>query len=213
MTRDLARLAVKVVHVAWMSVALGFALELVALAVVLATAGNPTLFGVVGSVCGRVSWSVVVCSALAVAAAVPRVAVPAAGLTGFLVAPATAVAAKVIQKVITEALSGASTPFPFALVLSLALLKGVEYLWLGSALAWLGRRDGGFLASVGLGLGTGLVFGTLAVGITAAVVGPDLGAAVASFVNELLFPVGCAVILYGAERLARLLLPLAAASG
>lgn len=207
MNRELLAVALKIVHVAWLSVLLGVGLELLTLVLVVVTGGKTDALGVAVGVLCKVSWSVVVCAALAVASAIPRVSVPAAGLTGLLVAPTTTVAVRVLQKVLLELLAGASITLPWLLVGATAVVKGAEYLFLGLVLAWLGNRNAGFLAALAAGLGTGVVFGGAVTLLVVFLSAPALSAVLAALANEVLFPVGCAVVLYGAERLARLVVP------
>jgi hypothetical protein len=86
-------------------------------------------------------------------------------------------------------------------VTTLAVLKALEYGVLGFVLASLARRrDLGAAAHAGIGLATGAAFGTA----TLFVLPPaPLAAQVARGVNELLFPAGCALVLFAARALRR----------
>ena len=86
---------------------------------------------------------------LALCSALPRAAVPVTGLAGLLVAPAVTLATRVMQRALMEALAGVTGPFPIGLVLGLSAIKGVEYATLGGLVAWMERRESGFLASLG----------------------------------------------------------------
>lgn len=205
MSPALRQLALKTLHVAWMAVLLGLGVEAALLLLNLLLGREPTALGAVVSALSRVTWSVIVCSALAIATALPRAALPLSGLTGLLLAPTVTLMTRVMQRVLMEALAGVSGTFPLGLVLGLSAIKGVEYGLLGLLVAWMERREAGFLASLGLGAAVGVVFGGLAVGLSALVAGPPLVDLAVAFVNELLFPVGCAVALYGAGRLARMM--------
>jgi hypothetical protein len=188
-------------------VGLALVLEVLVLMLALATGNSATLLGLVASVLSRVSWSVIVCAALAVTTALSKLAVPASGLAGLLVAPAATLFAKVLQKTLTTALTGATMALPVGVLLAMAALKGVEYLWLGAVLAWLGQRDFGFLAALAVGTVTGLTFGAAVTGINSMFLDTSSSLLLVGFVNELLFPVGCSIILVGAEKLARLMVP------
>lgn len=83
-------------------------------------------------------------------------------------------------------------------------MKGVEYGCLGLLLGWVGGRAwGGAAAHVAAGLAVGTVFGGLILGLTFV---PDPGAISAADllsrgINELLFPVGCSLVLFSARSL------------
>ena len=81
----------------------------------------------------------------------------------------------------------------------LAVLKGIQYGGLGHGLTWAGKRFGGSAtAHVGTGLATGVVFG----GVTLALMAPlPTTALVVKGLNEVLFPVGCSLVVYAASAL------------
>lgn len=83
--------------------------------------------------------------------------------------------------------------------LLIALIKGLEYGCLGLAVGWVGLRPwGGLTAHVAVGsiFGGTIVFLTL--GLTPQ---PPAAAILSRGVNELLFPVGCSVVLFSAGAL------------
>ena len=205
MSPALRQLALKTLHIAWMAVLLGLGVEATLLLLNLAIGHEPSALGTAVSALSRVTWSVIVCSALALCSALPRAAVPVTGLAGLLVAPTVTLATRVMQRALMEALAGVTGPFPIGLVLGLSAIKGVEYATLGGLVAWMERRESGFLASLGAGTGVGVLFGGVAVGLSALVADPPLADLAVAFVNELLFPVGCTAALYGAGKLARMM--------
>ena len=83
------------------------------------------------------------------------------------------------------------------MLIALGALRGVEYLCLGAALAILAQRKSRPGAYLVAGLTVGVVFGAIVLLLT-----PTTTRSIAGLlgwgVNELLFPMGCAVILYGA---------------
>jgi hypothetical protein len=86
------------------------------------------------------------------------------------------------------------------------VLKAAEYGCLGAALGWIGRRAwGGVRAHLGIGLVTGLVLGAVMLVLAAQSAPKPLGAEVLVLrgINELLFPVGCAPVVYAAEVIGR----------
>jgi hypothetical protein len=83
-------------------------------------------------------------------------------------------------------------------------IKAAEYACLGLALGWVGRRAwGSALGHLAVGLMTGVVFGGvfLAVVVQSAPGPLSTPALLAKGVNELLFPVGCALVVFIAEVL------------
>ena len=85
------------------------------------------------------------------------------------------------------------------------MIKGVEYGCLGMAVAWLGSRTwGGAADHAGLGLLVGTVFGgTLVASTLVFVPATPTAALVSQGINELLFPVGCSLVLFSAGALER----------
>ncbi len=87
----------------------------------------------------------------------------------------------------------------------IALIKAVEYGCLGLAVGWVGTRPwGGVVAHVAVGLAVGLVFGGTTLTLTLLST-PQLAAAdiLSLGVNELLFPVGCSMVLFSAGALGK----------
>jgi hypothetical protein len=77
------------------------------------------------------------------------------------------------------------------------------------AVAWLGSRSwGGAAAHAGLGLLVGTVFGGTLVAVTLAFVpATPVAALVLQGINELLFPVGCSLVLFSAGALGERISP------
>ncbi len=191
---DLARL---VFHGAWMSVALGLALQLAALAVGLAFGKSPEVNSFVAELTQKVSWSVFVCVGLTVGAAAARLLPMVTGVVGLLAAPLAFVVAKVAQKWVQEMLKIPPSPAGAPTALTLAMLKGAEYAVFGWALARLARTPGrGLRWFAGLGAIVGVVFAAVVVGmvLAGAPARPPMAALTARALNEALFPVGCAVV-------------------
>jgi len=149
----------------------------------------------------RVSWSVIVCEGLGLGTAAIKSRFPAMGLAGLISAPIAFNVSRGARKGMSgflEAIQAAGSPSPVAL----ALGKGFEYGCLGIALAWLGghskRRP---LSYVAVGLTTGIVFGGVIFALNVAAA-PSALAASAVFawaINELLFPIGCSLVIFTAE--------------
>jgi hypothetical protein len=192
--------------VAWLAILLGFAMEILLL---LFTAGFEILPGfrsILVDLIGKVSWSALVCVGLAIGTAASKVRAPFMGLLGLLAAPLAFHVSRTLQQGVAKTLEVAAAGAPvgsYTLIL-LALLKAVEYGCLGAAIGWIGRRPwGGALAHLAVGLAVGILFGGAIVSFTYWTAPEPLAAAdlFSRGVNEILFPVGCSMVLYSATAL------------
>jgi hypothetical protein len=190
-------------RVAWLAILLGLAME--GLLLLLGT-GFGDLLGLKPIVAGlvkNVSWSMFVCVGLALGTTLSKIRVPAMGLLGFLAAPLAFEVSRVLHKGTLEALAVSGGGSDDLSPLLIAVIKGLEYGCLGIALGWLGHRPwGGAIAHVAAGLVVGLVFGGL---ILLLLLGsspqPPAADLVSRGMNEVLFPVGCALALFSAGAL------------
>jgi hypothetical protein len=196
-------LGVRILHVAWMSILLGLAMEVVIIAVV-------TIYGSPGGGASfmtdalqKVSWSFLVCVGLAIgSAAAKAIRAVAMGLLGLLAAPVAFTLARALNKAASQMLGvlpppSAATPS----VMWLAAIKAAEFACLGFVSGWLATKAWATLRThFALGLTVGLVFGglMLAYTISASDPKPSTAQLVALGVNEVFYPVGCALILYAA---------------
>ena len=126
--------------------------------------------------------------------------------TGLLAAPLAFSVARGMHKGAMEALSvatdAAGGPSPFLI----ASIKGLEYGLLGFALSAVQKQSwGGALACTVVGLAAGVLFGgaILFFSIEAAAGPIPHSALIARAVNEILFPVGCALVIFSAEVLGK----------
>lgn len=188
---------------AWLAILLGLGFEVVLLAIsVYGGSGTGTF---VADLVKSVSWSVFVCVGLAVGTAIANARVPLMGVLGLLAAPLAFEVSRALHKGTVEALAlSGGADVPGTATFLLAVVKGVEYGCLGLLLGWVGGRAwGGAAAHVAAGLAVGTVFGGLILGLTFV---PDPGAISAADllsrgINELLFPVGCSLVLFSARSL------------
>jgi hypothetical protein len=196
----------QILRVAWLSIGLGLLLELVllVLAAYTDTAGDsPKPF--VADLAQKVSWGFIVCVGIAFGSTAGKVREAAMGILGLLSAPAGFAIARAIHKGVGAALGlagpAAAGAFPFVI----AGLKGLEYGLLGAAIGWVGKKAWGLGAHVLTGILIGLTFGgAILWALAAASPGPDpLVTLLSRGVNELLFPVGCSLVLYASGALAR----------
>jgi Family of unknown function (DUF5317) len=190
-------------RVAWLAILLGLLLQL---ALLLMAAGFGTAISprpLLVDAFRTVSWSLLVCVGVALGRVAAKGRVPLEGLAGLLAAPLALTAANIVQKGVAEALEVAGTRAGPAPLWVLAL-KAAEYAFLGMALGWVGRRAwGGALGHVAAGLVTGVGFGGAFLTLTVLAAPPPLPSLLAKGVNELLFPVGCALVVFIAEVLGR----------
>ena len=199
-------------RVAWLAILLGLLLQL-ALLLVAAGFGKGISPGtVLAETLRTVSWSLLVCVGVALGRVAAKGRVPLEGVTGLLAAPLALTAANAVQKGVAEAVNAAGIPAGPAPLWVLAI-KAAEYGCLGLALEWVGRRAwGSALGHLAVGLMVGVVFGGvfLTVVVQSAPTPLSTPSLVAKGVNELLFPVGCALVVFIAEVLRTHLDPAAA---
>jgi hypothetical protein len=190
-------------RVAWLAILLGLLLQLAVLLVAAGFGKDISPRPVLAETVKTVSWSLLVCVGVALGRVAAKGRLPLEGVTGLLAAPLALTAANAVQKGVTEAVDAASVPAGSAPLWVLAI-KAAEYGCLGLALEWVGRRAwGSALGHLAVGLLTGVVFGGvfLAVVVQSAATPLSTPSLLAKGVNELLFPVGCALVVFIAEVL------------
>jgi hypothetical protein len=193
-------LRIILLRVAWLSILLGLVMQ--SLLALVQMAGVTEVEAFAAQLTGRISWSFIVCMGLAVGTGVSGANPPVMGLTGLFIAPIAFNISRSLQKGVSDlvgASSAAVGPDPFAI----ALLRGAEYLLLGLAVGWVARRVwGGAMAHIGVGLVVGLVFGSAALALNPEFT-PSLAAVLTWGINEILFPVGCALVLFVSDALGK----------
>ena len=192
--------------VGWLSILLGIGMECLLL---LASAGFhafPAARAVIADFAQKIAWSYFVCVGLAFGAVSSKRSIPAMGFSGLVSAPGAFYLAKGLHKGLLEALSvsGPAAGIPGAF--QLASIKAAEYACLGMLVGWIGKQawgNGKMHAITGLALG--LVFGGFIIYLTlqGAAKPPAPAVLVSKGINEVLFPVGCSLVLYAAGALAR----------
>jgi hypothetical protein len=200
-------------RVAWLAILLGLLLQLAVLLVAAGFGKDISPRPLLAETLKTVSWSLLVCVGVALGRVAAKGRLPLEGVTGLLAAPLALTAANTIQKGVAEAVDAAGVPAGPAPVWVLAI-KAAEYGALGLALNWVGRRAwGSALGHLAVGLLTGVVFGGLflAVVVQSAPSPLSTPSLVARGLNELLFPVGCALVVFIAEVLRTHLDPATAA--
>ena len=188
-------------RVAWLAILLGLGMEVLLL----------VLGGAVGDVLGvgpivadfvrNITWSVFVCVGLAVGTAVAKARVPLMGFLGLFSAPLAFEASRVFHKGTLEALAVSVPGGEAVSPVLIAVVKGIEYGCLGLGVGWVSQRPwGGAAAHVAVGLLVGLVFGSVEIALASTVAPlPPLPDLLVEGINDVLFPVGCALVLFSAD--------------
>jgi len=199
-----SRTAEQLFRAAWLAIVLGIALEIVALVLARSFGALKGARPVIADLAQKTSWSLFVCVGVAFGTALARGRAALGGLLGLIAGPVAFQGARIVHKSVSEAMAlsaaAASGPSP----LLLGALKGIEYGALGAFLAWLRRQPRRSASDyVFGGLACGVVFaGTVAalvIGASPAI--PTVAALAPRVVNELLHPIGCALVVFAATEL------------
>jgi hypothetical protein len=198
-------LGATLLRVAWLAVILGLVMELLLLVLGGAVGDALGLKPFVADLVRNVTWSVFVCAGLAVGTAVVKARAPLMGFLGLVSGPLAFEASRVFHKGTLEALAitgGGGGDLSPVLV---AVIKGIEYGCLGLGVGWVSqRRWGGAAAHVAVGLLVGLAFGSMELALVAgATPPPPTSDLFVEGVNEVLFPVGCSLVLFSAGVLGK----------
>jgi hypothetical protein len=190
-------------RVAWLAILLGLLLQLALLLVAAGFGTAPSPGPLLAETLKTVSWSLLVCVGVALGRVAAKGRMPLEGVTGLLAAPLALTAANTVQKGVAEAVNAAGVPAGPAPLWVLAI-KAAEYACLGLALNWVGRRAWhSALGHLAVGLMIGVVFGGMFLTVVVQSLPTPLAtpALLAKGLNELLFPVGCALVVFIAEVL------------
>jgi hypothetical protein len=204
---------VTLLRVAWLAILLGLLLQLALLLVAAGFGTAPSPRPLLAETLKTVSWSLLVCVGVALGRVAAKGRMPLEGVTGLLAAPLALTAANTVQKGVAEAVNAAGVAAGPAPLWVLAI-KAAEYACLGLALNWVGQRAWhSALGHLAVGLLVGVIFGGLFLTMVAhsAPAPPATPALLAKGLNELLFPVGCALVVFIAEILRTHLDPATAA--
>ena len=186
-------------RIAWASVLLGLVMEVLILVAALLLGTRPGVRAVLADTVQKVAWSTIVCLGLGIGTSAAKNAPPIAGVFGLVAGPIGFIVARTLHQGVSQALGVALGGTAHPSVAVLAILKGVQYGGLGHGLTWVGKRFGAHvIAYVATGLGVGVVFGGLTLVLMSPLATPAL---VARGINEMLFPVGCSLVVYSAKAL------------
>lgn len=196
----------RALRVAWLAVFAGIAVQVLVLVARMAAGGAFPGAQFFATLAQGVSWSVLVCGAVAIGTVAARARSAITGLIGLIAGPISWGLAKGVQKGVQSLLSVKEdqiTSFFF----QISAIKGLEYAVLGAALGFMvGKKWANVWAHVALGMTIGAGFAAIIVPMSIAKAAsggsPLPGPAVASMtVNEFVFPIGCALVIYAVQRM------------
>lgn len=196
----------RVLFAAWLAALLGIIFEGILLAVVSGMGESRSAKSAIAGIVQNVSWSTIVCVGLAIGTTASKLRAPLMGLLGLFSAPLAFVVARSAHQSAVQALSLASAAAGGPSPMVLALVKGVEYLVLGTILGWISRRPtvraGAYMAT---GLIVGTIFGSTILAITYHAMSQTIRTTqlVSMGINELLFPFGCSLVLFTAGMMSK----------
>ncbi|MDZ4774764.1 MAG: hypothetical protein SGI72_16690 [Planctomycetota bacterium] len=197
--------------VAFWSVIVGVALELLILGIVAIEKDLPESARAIAQVASKVSWSGVVCFGISCGLAASNSRAAVMGFLGAVSGPVGFAIARSVHKGTLQAISNARAVASPEL-LSPYLLAGIKALEYGLFGIWLGRltqRDGARIGSyVRAGATIGIVFAVVIVSLFKNAK-PDMSTIElgAKGVNELVFPLGCAFVLFVTKRTSAVVRP------
>jgi hypothetical protein len=206
---DAANVTVKrILTAAWLAAFAGVFAQMLVVAVRVWAGGATEAIGFLAEIAQGVSWSVLVCAAIAVGTLATKAREHIAGLIGLLAGPLAWAAAKGVQKGV-QALAGAPQDQLTPLFWSVCGWKGIEYALLGLGLARLVSAPAATLrAYLTLGVLTGLMSACVVIALNlnnAAASGVALPAPrmASLFANEIFFASACCVVIFTAQQLTR----------
>jgi len=195
----------RVALVALFAVGLGFAMQSLILATRLLAGGPPAQLSFVADVAQGVTWSAFVCTGVAVGVVVGRTRKLLAGLFGLIFAPLGIALAKASQKAMLAVTNALDKPDMLPLVM-LGSVRAIEYGLLAWLLAALAEKEVARpTAYVSIGATIGILFGGLLVLMTLSVGSPNPTTAqlAGMIVNEVGSPIGCALLIFLGQLVAR----------
>jgi hypothetical protein len=197
------RAVARILTVVWMAITLGILVQLAVLATKTAAGAPWPGLNWLPDLLNGVTWAVFVCAGVVLGTLASRARSAAMGLLGLISAPVGFSLAKGLQRGLQSMLDAQVDRITPALY-ALCAVKAVEYACLGAAVGWLlGRHDTRALHFALAGLAAGMIFGGVNVWITAVVAKAKPPVVFGAAVNELIFPIGCALVIYLATSAAR----------
>lgn len=201
LAEDPRRILRRIALIALSAIALGFLMQGLILAVKLSSGAPFPGARFLVDLAQGVTWSFVVCAGVGIGTSIMKARAALVGLLAMVCAPLAIAMAKSSQKVMASVVGAVDQPA----VLSLATISGlraVEYGLLGWWLGTLARREisqaGPYLKAGG---SLGVLFGGAIAALTYQValskgLTPQPPQILATVVNEVAFPIGCAFVIY-----------------
>jgi len=193
----------RVLTVVWMAIMLGIVVQvLVLLGKTWAGAPFPGIKWLPDLLNG-VTWAVFVCAGVVLGSLASRARSAVMGVLGLISAPIAFSLAKGLQRGVQSAMDAPVDKITPALFM-ICGVKAVEYACLGAVVGWLlGRSASRAIHFAIAGALAGVVFGSMTVWITANLAKAKPPALVGAAINELIFPIGCALVIYFATYASR----------
>lgn len=191
----------RVVAVAWLSIVLGLAMQTLILVSKVSIGSWPPYSMVAIDLVQGVTWSFFVCAGVGLGTTIAKSQSYLGGIIGMIAAPIAMGIAKGAQKVMKSLLGAPDTPAIMPLT-TLGVIRALEYGLLGWALAWMVSKDENRLMRfLGVGAVIGVIFGGGATGLTfhlARLKGVALTSAqmLTTALNEIVFPIGCSLVVF-----------------
>jgi hypothetical protein len=193
----------RLLAVVWMAIALGVFLQVLVLATRTAAGAPWPGLKWLPDLLNGITWAVFVCAGVVLGSVATRGRSVAMGALGLISAPLGFSAAKGLQRAL-QGLMDAPVDKITPAVYAICTVKAVEYACLGAIIGWLlGRPRASARAFVLAGVAVGVVFGGLNIWITARLAQAKFPALAGAALNELMFPIGCALVIYLATAASR----------
>lgn len=186
--------------VAVLAIVLGFAVQLLILATKLLAGGPLPGATVFLDMTQGVTWALLVCTGVGIGVSL-RARATMVGALALIAAPIAIAAAKFSQRLVGSFIDAAEQPAVLSLA-SISVVRALEYGVLGYLLGTLAQRgEMRAMRYIGAGAAVGLVLGGAVLALmayVAAQAGTPMGAPklAAGVVNEMVFPIGCALVIY-----------------
>ncbi len=195
-------------HTSWMAFVLALVIQIILIGIV-SIGGMPDNFKpFLADFVNRLSWGFLVCIALTVGTTATKFRTPLMGLLGLLFAPVAFIAARILGSGTGQLLGVPPAPADGTSPIITGAIKSVQYGILGTGLGFVSQYSWGrALTHIGVGLFAGVVFGgaILIYALQAAGSAVPVLQVVGRAANELLFPIGCALIMFLTQSFSRLL--------
>lgn len=194
-----------VLRATWLAILLGLTIQVLLLIVATVSGHLPSLRPLFANLVQTISWSVIVCVGIAIGATISKSRLDLTGLAGLLSAPIAFNVARSLQKGVSTALGLASGGTGGSSPLVLGLIKAVEYGVLALIISWIaGHTRGSARAHALAGACVGIFFGGTALTYVymSSVHGLSKADLLSRGINEVLFPVGCSLVLFTSNAMA-----------